>query len=100
MDWGSTRDRQQVLDDFALIDTWAKAEGRPIYLGEFGVYERAGLEARARYLSFVARTAESHGWAWAYWQFDHDFALFDTDRERWIGPILNALVPPAQQKPR
>jgi endoglucanase len=93
VDWGSKTDQQQLLDDFELIDAWAKANSRPIYLGEFGVYEKANIEARSRYTSFIARTAARLGWAWAYWQFDHDFALFDSAKEQWNCPILNALIP-------
>lgn len=93
IDWGTKDDEQELVKHFDVIAAWAKGEGRPIYLGEFGVYERAGMGARVRYTSAVTRAAERHGWPWAYWQFDHDFALFDTAREQWIGPILNALVP-------
>jgi endoglucanase len=57
------------------------------------VYERANIQPRVHYIFFVARQAERYGWAWAYWQFDHDFALFDTEREQWQLPILQALIP-------
>lgn len=90
--WGSATDRQRLVDDFKRIAAWAKAENRPLYLGEFGVYDAAPLADRLRYLSFVVRTAESHGWPWAYWQFDHDFALFDSDRQQWNAPVLDALM--------
>jgi endoglucanase len=93
IDWGSKKDEQQLVDDFEIVDAWAKGEGRPIYLGEFGVYEGADIDARARYTSFIARTAERLGWSWAYWQFDHDFALFQVASEQWVSPILDALVP-------
>ena len=91
--WGSAEDRKTVNDDFGVVDAWAKAEHRPVYLGEFSVYEHAPLEARLRYISFVARAAEHLGWAWAYWQFDHDFALFDTTKQQWVAPVLKALIP-------
>jgi endoglucanase len=51
------------------------------------------MESRARYTSFIARSAESRGWAWAYWQFDSDFVVYDIDKDRWVTPILRALVP-------
>lgn len=92
--WGSRADEAQAAADLEEVAAWAKAERRPIYLGEFGVYDRAPIAARARYAGFLARTAERLGWPWAYWQFGHDFALYDTDRERWVGPLLKALVPP------
>lgn len=93
IDWGTREDEQELLKHFDAIAAWGRAENRPIYLGEFGVYERADVAARVRYTSFVARTAERHGWPWAYWQFDHDFALFDTKSKQWVTPILNALIP-------
>lgn len=90
--WGSAADRQKLLDDFQRIDTWAKTENRPVYLGEFGVFEAAPLEDRLRYLAAITRTAESFGWTWAYWQFDHDFALFDSATQRWNAQILDTLM--------
>lgn len=93
IDWGTPEDKAKVLADFRTIKAWADRERRPIYLGEFGVYERAPSDSRRRYLSFLARTAERFGWAWAYWQFDHDFAAFDTERQTWHKGILDALIP-------
>lgn len=94
-EWGSKEDRQRLADDFAVVDGWAKAQRRPIYLGEFGVYEGAPIPARTRWIAAVARSAERLGWAWAYWQFDHDFAVFDSASHTWIAPILRALIPTA-----
>jgi endoglucanase len=45
-----------------------------------------------RYTAAIARTAESLGWSWAYWQFDSDFILYDIDKEQWVDPILEALT--------
>jgi len=91
--WGSGDDEERVLADFKIIDEWAKSIDRPVYLGEFGVYDKADMQDRARYLSFISKTAERFGWDWAYWQFDHDFALFDRTKDQWNRPILKALIP-------
>ncbi|OKO68138.1 cellulase family glycosylhydrolase [Bradyrhizobium sp. NAS96.2] len=96
LNWGSAEDEAKAAADFDKIRAWAEQEKRPIYLGEFGVYERAPAESRARYLSFMTRSAERNGWAWAYWQFDHDFAAFDGARQRWNGDILRAIIAPAR----
>ncbi|MGY8707622.1 cellulase family glycosylhydrolase [Bradyrhizobium sp. 18BD] len=93
LDWGSPDDEAKAAADFRKMNLWAEKERRPIYLGEFGVYERAPSESRQRYLSFVARSADRLGWAWAYWQFDHDFAAFDSARQTWKPDILRALIP-------
>jgi endoglucanase len=91
--WGSEIEKKRLADDLGRAQTWATAHGRPVFLGEFGAYDRGPTESRARYTAFIARTAESLGWAWAYWQFDSDFIAFDIDRDRWVTPILKALIP-------
>ncbi|MCA1454367.1 glycoside hydrolase family 5 protein [Bradyrhizobium sp. BRP22] len=95
LDWGTPEDEAKIVADFSRIALWSQREKRPIYLGEFGVYERAPSRSRLRYLSFVARNADRFGWAWAYWQFDHDFAAFDSARQIWNWDVLRALIPSA-----
>ncbi len=90
--WGAEASRQKVIDDFAVVARWAKARNRPIYLGEFGVLETAPPLSRAAWTRHVARTAESFGWGWAYWQFDHDFSLTRPVTRDWNKPLLDALM--------
>ena len=91
--WGSDADKAAVDADLALAAAWARLQKRPVYLGEFGVYDAAPPASRLSWTRHVARTAEQYGWGWAYWQFDHDFALFDTARHEWNRPLLKALAP-------
>ncbi len=93
--WGTPADRAAAAADLDVYAAWGAAHRRPIYLGEFGVYEAAPPAARVAYDEFMARAAERRGWPWAYWQFDHDFAAFDMAGQRWNRPILDALVPPS-----
>ena len=92
--WGTDAERKAVQDDFAKVSAWAKEHQRPILLGEFGAYDIAPMESRVRYTDFVCRTAEASGWSWAYWQFDSDFILWDMKLDKWVEPILHALIPP------
>ena len=94
VDWaGTAAERQAVRDDFSRVAAWARTHERPIFLGEFGAYDKGAMDARARYTDAVARTAESFGWSWAYWQFDSDFILYDLAAGRWVEPIRDALIP-------
>ncbi len=98
IEWlGTEADLRMLRGNFGTAQKWAEAEKRPILLGEFGAYEKADMASRARYTAAVARTAESLGWSWAYWQFDSDFVVYDIDKEQWVGPLLEALIkePPA-----
>jgi aryl-phospho-beta-D-glucosidase BglC (GH1 family) len=92
IEWlGDEQDRQRIKKDFDKAQNWAKENNRPIFLGEFGAYDKAPMESRVRYVNGVARAAEQRGWSWAYWQFDSDFILYDVTRGAWVEPIKTAL---------
>jgi endoglucanase len=94
--WGSEEDRAILRADFEKVAAWARSNGRPVLLGEFGAYDRSGTpEAmRVAYTTAAAREAERNGFAWAYWQFDGDFIVWDMARDRWVEPVRDALLPP------
>ena len=89
---GSAEQKAAIERDLAKAQAWAKEHNRPVFLGEFGVYDKAAMADRARYLRFVTRTVERLGWSWAYWQFDSDFVLYDVSEEKWVEPVLKALT--------
>jgi endoglucanase len=91
--WGSPEDYQLILKEFDTVQDWAHSHNRPIFLGEFGAYDRGEMPSRVRYSAAVARAAEARGWPWAYWQFDSNFVVYDIDHDAWVAPILNALIP-------
>jgi endoglucanase len=94
VDWlGTEKELAAIKRDFDKVAGWAKANHRPILLGEFGAYDKAPMESRARYTASVARAAEERGWSWAYWQFDSDFILYDVRADAWVEPIRKALIP-------
>jgi endoglucanase len=94
IDWaGSAAERQTVRRDLNVAQQWATENNRPLFLGEFGAYDKGPLDARVRYTDCVTRTAEALGWSWAYWQFDSDFLLWDMAADDWVEPIRDALIP-------
>jgi endoglucanase len=91
--WGTPADLAKLDENFDKAQAWAKANDRPILLGEFGAYDKAPQEDRIKYTAAVARAAERRGWAWTYWQFDSNFIVYDIDKDAWNTPIHRALVP-------
>ncbi len=91
--WGSDADYAALNKDFDTAKAWGEANDRPLFLGEFGAYEKAPLEYRVKWDSAVARAAEARGFSWAYWQFDSDFVVFDMQTQQFVQPILHALIP-------
>lgn len=90
---GSEAEMQAIARDFDKALEWSRANKRPLYLGEFGAYDKAEMSSRVRYIAAVAREAEKRGYSWGYWQFDGDFIVYDIPNKRWIEPIRDALIP-------
>jgi endoglucanase len=90
---GTDAQKQDITKAFDQAAAWAQAHQRPIFLGEFGTFQKGDLDSRARWTAFVARTAESHGFPWAYWEFCSGFGAYDPQAHQWREPLLRALFP-------
>jgi endoglucanase len=91
---GTSEERGRIESDFQKLQNWAEQHYRPVFLGEFGAYDKGDMASRARYTASVARTAEHLGWSWAYWQLDGDFIVYNVAQNQWVKPIYNALIAP------
>jgi endoglucanase len=89
---GSSEERKAIERDFDKAVAWAVAHHRPIYLGEFGSYNRADMESRYRWTRFTADAALERKMGFAYWEFCSGFGAYDPNRDTWIKPIEDALV--------
>lgn len=97
--WSETASEvQAVQKDLDKVSEWSKTNHRPVYLGEFGTYEKADMASRARWTRFVARQFERRGWSWGFWQFCDNFAVFKMATQEWVEPIRDALIPRATQE--
>ncbi len=92
--WGTAAEKQAVDKDLDLAVNYGKKQNVPIYLGEFGAYNKADISSRARWTAYVARQAEAKDISWTYWEFCAGFGVYDRDKKQWIPRILEALVPP------
>lgn len=90
---GTPPEKQAVRDDLDRAMQWAAFHERPLYMGEFGAYRKAEMDARVRWTAFVAREAEARGISWAYWEFCSGFGVFDAEAKAWRKPLLDALTP-------
>jgi endoglucanase len=90
---GSAEELKKLRDEFDQAQRWSEEHKRPIYLGEFGAYEKADMESRIRWTSAVAREAEARGWSWAYWEFGAGFGVYDRQKQQWREGLKKALLP-------
>lgn len=89
---GTPKQTDALAKEFAKAAAWAKQQGRPLYLGEFGAYSEADMASRAAWTRAVAREAEKHGFSWAYWEFASGFGVYDRAARSWRQPLLKALL--------
>lgn len=90
---GSDEELQALRKDLDGVAAWAKEHGRPIYVGEFGSYQKADAESRPRWTAAVARECERRGFDWAYWEFGAGFGVYDRETRQWREPLMKALFP-------
>jgi endoglucanase len=91
--WTGTESEKNALR--ATLDkaaAWAKANDRPVFLGEFGAYEVADMDSRARWTRFMAREAEQRKFTWAYWEFCSGFGAYDPKTDEWRPALKAALI--------
>ena len=85
--------RSAVADYLDFAAAWGKANNRPIFMGEFGAYNKGDLDSRVRWTTAVREDAEKRNMSWAYWEFGAGFGVYDRTKKAYIAPLLNALVP-------
>ena len=91
---GSSAEKQLLQFDLKQVEQWAKDNQRPIFMGEFGAYDKADMDSRVRWTAFMAREAEARNFSWGYWEFCAGFGLYDMSTSQWREPLVQALLPP------
>jgi len=92
--WPNNEERKrEITRDFDLVADWAQRHNVRILLGEFGVYNEADMDSVVRWTEFVREQAESHRFAWSYWEFGAGFGVYDPSAKAWREDLLNALIP-------
>ncbi len=92
--WDATDEQKaEITSNFDSVAEWAKRNNVRLLMGEFGAYSKAPQDSRVRWTSFVAREAERHGFAWAYWEFGSGFGAYDPNVNIWRDDLLKALIP-------
>jgi endoglucanase len=91
---GSDAEKAEITNHFDFVADWAQKHRRVrVLLGEFGAYSKADHDSRVRWTASIAREAERHGFAWAYWEFASGFGIYDPTAKVWREELLKALIP-------
>jgi endoglucanase len=96
--WGTEKDYADLRANFEKVDQFRQRYRGPMLLGEFGVYEKADLADRAKWVEAVRKEAEAQEFGWCHWGFTATFNAYRHDEKAWIEPIRDALIEPRPDK--
>jgi endoglucanase len=83
-----------VRRDLDRAAEWGSKEGRFLFMGEFGAYQKhSAWEEILSWTRCVREEAEKRGMAWCLWEFCHDFGVWDRKTRTFKEPLLRALIP-------
>jgi endoglucanase len=93
-----TEQRRKLVRPLDIAQQWAARHDMPMWLGEFGSYGGPpavpnDMGSRAEYTRLVREAAEQRGIAWAYWELDSGFGVYDPQARTWRAPLRSALLP-------
>ena len=91
--WDDTEmERETIHQDFIPVKAFAQKHNVPIHIGEFGAYEKADIDSRKRWTTYLARWFEEQGFSWAYWEFSAGFGIYNPTTGQYLQPLVNALL--------
>jgi endoglucanase len=88
----SGKDLEALRVAFDQVAAWSKEHDRPIYLGEFGAYEKAPMPSRIAWTTAVSREAARRGFSFGYWEFADGFGLYDPVAKVWRPGLRDAVL--------
>lgn len=85
--------RKVIADVLESARRWNQSSGYPVYLGEFGTFEKVDMASRESYARTVRDEAERRGIGWAYWELaSPSFGMYSPQAGGWHEPIRRALL--------
>ena len=90
---GSEAELKVLRTDLDGVAAWGRDHKRPVYVGEFGSYQKADMASRLRWTQAIQHECELRFLPWAYWEFAAGFGIYDPEKREWRQPLLKALIP-------
>jgi endoglucanase len=72
--------------------SWSTQFKYPVFLGEFGAYNKAGDTSRINFNRIMRDEAEKRSMSWAYWEFASGFGVYDPVSKTFRQNLLDSLM--------
>ena len=90
----STAQQAEIVAPLDVAKAWSTAKRYPMYVGEFGAYNKADDASRITFNRTMRQAMESRGMTWAYWEFAAGFGVYDPAKLSFRQPLLDSLLGP------
>lgn len=90
--YGTPDDLTDKRSIYAQARAFRVRTGLPVFVGEFGVINKVPLAERVAWTADRRRTIERNGLSWCAWDFAGAFNSYDTDANRWLPGMVDALT--------
>jgi endoglucanase len=82
----------QIAAPLDIAKAWSKTNRYPMFVGEFGAYNKAPSASRAIFNRSMRDAAEARGFTWQYWEFASGFGVYDPGSGSFRTELLNSLL--------
>jgi len=89
--WGSREDKAQLKTDIEKAVIFRDFVKRPVFVGEFGVYDSVKNKERVKYVEATRKAMEGANLPWCLWSYSNTFALYNNDTAKFDEDMLKAL---------
>ena len=90
----SAAQQAEMVAPLDVAKAWSTAKRYPMYVGEFGAYNKADDASRITFNRTMRQAMESRGMTWAYWEFAAGFGVYDPVKLSFRQPLLDSLLGP------
>jgi endoglucanase len=89
--WGSRQDKVELQTSIEKAVTFRDFVDRPVFVGEFGVYEGVANKERVKFIEAARIAMEGANIPWCLWSYSNTFALYNNDTKKFDKDVLKAL---------
>lgn len=90
--YDSKVERATIHSEFEAVKKFSETHQIPIHIGEFGAYNKADIDSRVRWTTYLARWFEEQEFSWAYWEFSAGFGIYNPSTQTVLQPLVDALL--------
>jgi len=90
--WGTAAHKANLNKDLAKATAIQAQEGMPVFIGEFGVIDKAPASERAEYVRALRQAFEARGLGWCHWDWATTLGAVDLAKDEWKPGYRQALL--------